>query len=187
MVLARVSQYPVTMGMLDWISHRYDAVDFGTYRYWFNRKVLAEPIKQYLDGKLPECAFDSILRVYNKRNSSNLRLEEITNPPDDTFAFSPEGDPIIFTDNFWGLIQCANGEMQNPIVALKTPKGSEVNWIILLDWAKDTLYAVKTPHVKGRRAITDQIAFGLREGELPSYVLPDEVHGLIQQENDYVS
>ena len=188
--------YPVSYGLIDWISNRFDAVDYSNFEYWYRKRHLINLFADYQDGTLSRRSAERVLSIYNKNNGTSVSLDEIEDM-DDSTVFSPAGDDVVFCDNIRGVIR--NGEelkIKEPLEALSREE-IDASWVILYSVNEGLIHALKTPHIKYREVLREKRTsvdgeietveynnFGqaLSEGPHPTFVFPDEVHGIIRQE-----
>lgn len=185
--MTKYGTYPATAGVLDWISHRFDAVDFSSFAYWFERRKMVKLADDMWAGKISRRAAERVLDAYNKQSDQMLSLDELLDDPlDDRFVFSPAQDWIVFSDRVREILTTTeDNEFQTALEALA--EGAGADWVLLYQAEEGTVHAFKTPY-KGKRTINpsaDQFADALLPGTDETFVLPSEVHGIIKQENEY--
>jgi len=180
----KYGSYPVTVGILEWISHRLDAVDYSSFCYWFERKKLIQLADDVESGNISRMTANRILAAYNRDVGMALTLDELFEL-DDTYIFSPSGDWIVYTDNIRALIRNAP-ERPNLRPLDSLAEGNGVRWVLLYQPEEHVIHALKTPHTQTREMnpSADQFANALVSGSHPAYVLPPEVHGIIKQEKE---
>ena len=181
--MVKYGTYPVTYGLIDWISQRLDALDFGNYSHWYRQGQLIKLHSDYKRGAISGRAAARLLSIYNEKNGTRISLNEIEDL-DDTFVFSPANDEIVFCDNIRDVIETGEAlKIQEPLDALACEE-NKAKWIILYRTGEGLIHTLKTPFIKDRKQLKDfdQFADGLSSGDNKTFVFPDEVHGIIRQE-----
>ena len=183
----KYGSYPVSLGVLEWVSQRLDAVDYSSYCYWYERRKLIKLADDVSDGLISRHAAQRVLNAYNRDSNVELSLEELWDL-DDTYIFAPANDWIVYTNDIRRLLREA--EEKPHVGALEAlADGRGVDWVLLYQTGEHLLHALKTPY-SGLLAVNksaDQFAHALVPGTELSFVLPPEVHGIIKQENEYAS
>ena len=175
--------YPATIGLLDWLSHRLDAVDFSTFEYWFERRKLVSLYDDVCEGRISRRAACRVLQAYNRETDQNLSLDEIEEL-DDRYVFSPAGDWIVYSDDVQSLLKSVKeDDSENAVDSLA--KGEGARWVVIFT-GEGSVHALKTPYIERRELnrSADNFAHALKPGDQETYVLPPEVHGLIKQERE---
>lgn len=177
--------YPATLGVLDWLSNRLDAVDYSSFKYWFERRKMIEIADKVSDGELSIRAAQRLLDIYNRQTDQMLSLDELWDM-DDMHVFSPHGDWIVYSDNIRGILK--ESDKEEDLGALDAlARGPGARWVVLFQTEEHTVHALKTPHIDLREInqSADRFAYALQPGTEKTFVLPPEVHGLIKQENEH--
>ncbi len=180
--------YPACMTCLDYLAHRYDALDASTYMYWYNRSPLVKVAHAFMSGQLSRRAAERIIRNYDGGEYSHILLEEITGLVD-VGILSDCDDWLVFSSNFHNLI--VEDWANDPLSNLFLPGADSIQFLAFYQPIDNRILVTKSPHVEKReqappftagREDTPPYSNAMVPGHALTFVLPGEAEAAIKQD-----
>ena len=180
--------YPASFTCLDYLAHRYDALDASTYMYWYNRSPLVKVAHAFMNKQLTQRAAERILRNYDDGEYAHLLLDDVVGLVDDG-VFSDCDDWLVFSSDFHNLIVAdwANDPLSN----LFLPGADSIRFLAFYQPVDNRILVTKSPHVEKRkqsppfsvgRGDTPPYSDAMAPGHASTFVLPGEAEAAIKQD-----
>jgi len=178
--------YPVTESLIDWLSHKFEAIDEGVYLHFRGIRRIMDKVDRGEQGSVVhKMQARSYLREYNDQNGTNVQYEEVVHR---TTNYIPafQGEWVVFTDDSEAILRDDEADNNLMIEDALYCAPTKVRWAVLWDPQEAIIIVYRSPVLRSRLDINPDflLSCGMTKGGTWTFALPEEVEGVIKQDLD---
>jgi len=178
--------YPATESVIDWLSHKFEAIDQGVFVHFRGLRKIVKSVDRAEGGSvIHRLKARSALREYNETHETDVRWTDVKHR---TTNYVPAfaGDWVAFTDNSKSILEDPEDGSNYYIEDALYGAPMDVRWAIIWDPMECIIVVYRSPVLKDCLDIDQEqlLSCGMTQGDRLSFVLPSEIEGAIRQDVD---